>query len=377
MKRIKVLHLLTSLGPGGAETNLLALMKHFDSDRFEHAVAFGGGGVLQDEFSKSGVKLIPLSSKPISIRSLLNIPKMIRLISLYSPDVIHSHLDWANVVGLVAKCILNTKLVLHFHGLGIVPKHKLPGRTKMHWVIYSIAHVYRYCDKAIAICDYQLPFLKALNIQEDKLSMIPNGINIENDVHLSIDGNLNKQYTFINVARFSMEKNHKLLINAFSRICKEIDNVKLQLVGDGPLRQEIEAHVSQKGINNYVEILGVRRDVHKLLNESDCFVLSSNWELHPITILEAMRSNLPVIATDVGGVSCTVANNTSGILVKPENEDELFRAMFYLATNIQTGHEMGIRGGNILRASYLNEMVSKKVESIYLTLVGASQNETA
>ena len=108
-KRIRVLHLLTSPYTGGAETNLLALLRHFDRDRFEHAVAFGGSGQLEAEFERLGVTLIRLSRRPLCIKSVVEIPKMVRQIREYGPEIIHSHLDLPNVLGLVAKRLLGLR----------------------------------------------------------------------------------------------------------------------------------------------------------------------------------------------------------------------------------------------------------------------------
>lgn len=166
-KRIRVLHLLTSLNPGGAETNLLSLVGHFDHKKYDHAVAYGGGGTLIAEFSETNVKLIQISETPLSVRDLFNLPSILKKILAYAPDIIHSHLDLANVLGLIAKHRLGCRLILHFHGLGIIPRRVLPGRSKTHILWNYVARFYRYCDVAIAICDYQLSYLSGLGFKKE------------------------------------------------------------------------------------------------------------------------------------------------------------------------------------------------------------------
>lgn len=368
MRRIKVLHLLTSLAPGGAETNLLALLKHFDHKRFEHAVAFGGGGALEEEFLKTGVKLIPLSNKSLTFRACLNFDKKIRKIKGFCPDIIHSHLDIPNVLGLIAKYFLKTKLVLHFHGLGIIPLSKLPGRSLNHLFWNLIAKTYSFCDKAISICSFQVPFITQIGINENDIVMIPNGITLSDNSEVGIRPD--KKYCFVNVARFFPQKDHDLLIMAFQKANLVNPNIRLLLVGDGPLREECQRKVNSLGLSDKIDFLGVRRDIPEILSSSSCFVLSSKWELHPITILEAMRAALPVIATKVGGIPDTITENETGLLIDPNDVDGLASAMINLSTNPELSCQMGCKGLEKLNSMFSNKLVSQKIEKIYTSVIG-------
>jgi glycosyltransferase involved in cell wall biosynthesis len=368
MERIKILHLLSSLAPGGAETNLLSLLPHFDETRYEHAVAFGGGGELEKDFQRAGVRLVKLSQKPISLKSALEAPAILKVIKDYSPAIIHSHLDGPNIIGLMAKWVLKCKLVLHFHGFGIIPRKNLPGRAMNHYLWNGIAHIYRYCNHAIAICTFQLPFLKTLGFTNGKIALIPNGINYD-DILLGMDKDKHDYYRFVNVARFFPQKDHDLLMRAFYSIVHEVPCARLVLVGDGPLRPDIEKQAKALGIDDKVTFLGVRKDIPQILADCDCFVLPSLWELHPITILEAMRAGLPVIASDVGGVADTVADGVSGFLVKAGDEQSLTKAMIRLASEPELGRRMGTEGFRMVKEQFSNSLVAQKIESAYRTVL--------
>lgn len=201
--------------------------------------------------------------------------------------------------------------------------------------------------------------------------LIPNGItNFSKKYPERLD---TTHYQFVNVARFFPEKNHEALIDAFSEVCLELPSCRLVLVGDGPLRRVMENKVSVLGLSDKVEFLGVRRDVPAILERSDCFVLSSRWELHPITILEAMRSGLPVVATSVGGVQNTVVDGKSGFLVKPGDKKRLAQAMIRLAENVDLGKSMGFTGRQIVNEVFSNKVVAKKIEMQYLRVVGGTK----
>jgi glycosyltransferase involved in cell wall biosynthesis len=368
MGKIRVLHLLTSLAPGGAETNLLALLSHFDETRYEHAVAFGGGGELEKDFLRAGFRLVKLSQKPISLRSTLEAPAILKVIRGYSPDIIHSHLDGPNIIGLIAKRALKCKLVLHFHGLGIIPRKLLPGRGLTQDLFNGIAYAYRYCDHAIALCTFQLLFLKKVGINSRKVALIPNGINLNSSLRIEKQTK-DIYYRFVNVARFFPEKNHDLLLRVFCKVVREVSHTRLILVGDGPRRPSIEKQAKALGIDDKVSFLGVRKDIPQILADCDCFVMPSLWELHPITILEAMRAGLPVIATDVGGVADTVTDGTSGFLVKAGDEQGLTRTMIRLASEPEFGRRMGAEGLHIVKEKFSNAMVTQKIESVYRTVL--------
>lgn len=367
LKRIRVLHLLTSLAPGGAETNLLALLPHFDRERFEHGVAFGGGGALEKEFARVGVPLVRLSPQPLCLRSLLKMPPILKRIEEFAPNIIHSHLDLANLIGLATQHKLKCRLVLHFHGQGIIPRRLLPGRDLSQCLWNGMARFYRHCDRAIAICSYQLPFLDKLGMRGEQVALIPNGITLgglSKAARPQYDG-----YRFVSVASFGQAKNHELLVRAFHRVSSELPQAHLALVGDGPLRSVVEQQVSALGLWDQITFMGVRRDVPDILASSHCFVLSSRWELQPITILEAMRAGLPVISTEVGGVADTVADGVSGLLVKPGDEAGLARAMLALATQPERGLAMGESGLRLARERFSNALVAKKIEAEYVSVL--------
>jgi glycosyltransferase involved in cell wall biosynthesis len=367
-RRFRVLHLIISLAPGGAETNLLELLRHFDHERFQHAVAFNYGGVLENEYTRTGIPLLRLFPASLSYASIRTIPATLRWINKFAPDIIHSHLDFTNVVGLVAKPILNCRLMFHFHGNGIVPPQELPKSSMNHHLWYSIKRIYRYSDRAIAVCSAQLPLLKKLGMPREKIALIPNGITLAGAPKISgRDFNI---YRFINIANFSVVKNHQLLINAFHYVSRMLPQARLSLVGEGPLRPARELQVQALSLCDKVRFMGVRRDIPDILASSHCFVLSSRWELHPITILEAMRAGLPVIATKVGGVTDTVADGISGMLVDSGDEVALARAMLTLATRPERGLAMGARGLRLVQERFDNQTVAKRIEAEYLAILG-------
>ena len=149
-----------------------------------------------------------------------------------------------------------------------------------------------------------------------------------------------EEIRFINVARFYPVKNHKLLIDAFELVCKNITNVRLYLIGDGQEYEKMQAYVLEKNIEEKVHFMGYREDVSELLMQSDIFVMSSLSEAFPVSVIEALAAGLPVVATRVGGLPELVSNN--GILVETNNPVQLCDAMLSLARDEDKRRQMGV-----------------------------------
>jgi len=128
--------------------------------------------------------------------------------------------------------------------------------------------------------------------------IIPNGIKTE-EFSLSLEKN--SEFTFIAVGRLQSMKNHKLLIEIANKLNDKYDFV-INIVGEGPLRSELESLIEKYKLEGKVNLLGLRNDIPQLLNKSHCLLMPSIWEGLPLVILEAGASSLPVISTPVGSI---------------------------------------------------------------------------
>ncbi len=136
---------------------------------------------------------------------------------------------------------------------------------------------------------------------------------------------------FIHIARFNPVKDQQSLIQAFATLVNDnkysSKQLSLTLVGDGELTDKLTQLVSDKQLNDFVIFTGARNDIPELLSQADVFVLSSIAEGIPMTVLEAMAASLPIISTDVGGLSELVENGQTGVLVEKQNAEVLAKAM--------------------------------------------------
>jgi len=169
----------------------------------------------------------------------------------------------------------------------------------------------------------------------------------------------------ITVGRLAAVKNFALLIRAFAPLAARWPQLSLTIVGDGPERAALEKLATHLGLTGAVRFLGFRSDIDELLAQSDVFVLTSLSEGIPMSILEAMKSGLPVVATRVGGVPATVAEGETGVLVESGDESALVRALASLIEHPRAAEAMGAAGhARVLQKFSVDAMVAA-YEGIY------------
>ena len=170
------------------------------------------------------------------------------------------------------------------------------------------------------------------------------------------------------VARLDEPKDHSTLFSALAELTNK--NWVLDLIGDGPREDEIHREVDVLGITDHVNFLGIRHDVAALLASSQLFILASKSEGFPRSILEAMRAGLPVIASDVGGVSEAVIDGETGFLVPRENVELLSNKIEYLLDHAQERIRMGKAGRRRFEQEFLFERMAEQTFRLYKQLVG-------
>ncbi len=143
------------------------------------------------------------------------------------------------------------------------------------------------------------------------------------------------------VGRLVPAKNHALLLRAFREVADAVPAAQLLIAGDGMLRRELEELSRALGLTGRVRLLGERSDIPELLAAADLFVLSSNWEGHPLSVMEALSAGLPVVATAVGGVPEQVDEGVTGLLVPPDDCPALSQALLRLLNDSALRTEMG------------------------------------
>ena len=236
------------------------------------------------------------------------------IINLEKPDVIHSHrsvtLSYYLAFGF-RKC--NWK---YFHTVHNIAS-KEAGKYE---ILLRKKYVRKGIIEHVGISNIVSGSIKEL-YKKEPVATIYNGIDLP-----SVN-KAQKEYDFICVARFSKQKNHTLLLEAFNEFVKKHKEAKLLLVGEGELQEECKKYVIDNGLGQNVVFYGASDNAVELMNKSRFFILSSLYEGNPISILEAMAIGLPIIAPSVGGIPDVVSNGENGLLFDKSNMEQLITCM--------------------------------------------------
>ncbi|MBP1919011.1 glycosyltransferase [Youngiibacter multivorans] len=363
--RYKILHILPSFGIGGAEKLVLNLLSKYDKDQFEIEVVClhsRMNTIYESELDRIGAKVIYLDKKSgLNIGTIFNLNTLFRKIK---PDVIHTHLYTTKYALIPA--FLN-RIKVRVHTVHSIAEKELNRRDI---IIQKLA--YRsFGFIPIAISDIVKKSIKTV-YKFEAAPVIYNGVEVSKYYH--VDNTDNDIIRLINVGRFSKVKNHKLLIDAIRLVAVTHKNIKLTLVGDGEERKSIEDLVDRYDLKEIVCFLGVREDIPKLLADSDIFIMSSNWEGLSLAIIEAMASGLPIISTDVGGMSEIVHNDKNGLLVESQDEQGLADAICLLVENYEL-RKMMSKESKQLSGKYDIENTNNKYQELYRKLINEAMTQ--
>jgi len=347
-KRKKIVFGIPCFGYGGAEFMLKELILNLDKELFDIYVItkYGDNGTEIEKVLKENNIIVIYSNckKGFSLKFLFKCHQELKRIK---PDIIHTHLGI--IIYFLPYIYLNKCKCFH-------TVHNIPQKDGKR--IYNF--FYKKKVMLIGISETIAQMIREFYNIKYSIPVIYNPVNLCKFKEI-LPAKYNNTITLIIVARLCLQKNHKLLLEAFSKIIKE--NVQLKIVGDGPLKNELIEYASNLGISKKVEFLGQRDDIVYLLKSSDIFVLSSLWEGLPLSVLEAMAAGLPIISTDVGGVKDIVKDN--GILVERGNAKKLYEAIIKLVGNSSLREEMGKKSLEYAKF-YDSSVMAKKHVELYI-----------
>jgi glycosyltransferase involved in cell wall biosynthesis len=374
-RRFRVLSVIPSLITGGAERVSLDLLAHLDKELFDATLISlypFSGTIFEREAASQGLNVRYLSKK--SGPNINVIRELQSVVNSLRPDVIHSHLYIMHYI--LPICIRN-HIPVRVHTVHNPVDVKMPEgwRRRLYW---SAFHLFGF--HAVSISKSVSASVRSL-FNPPASSVIYNGTDTAR-----FNGSLEKRAlwrkqhsidpdacVFLTIARLHRQKNHALLIDAFSDVVRQAPQAKLILVGSGELRSAIEAQVASLGLQNRVLLLGDRPDVPVVLNASDVLVSASEWEGFGITVVEAMASMKPIVATAVGGVPELVTNGVNGFLVPPGAKDQLANAMLVMQANPNLACWMGGQGRQRARAAFDVREMARQYGQLYLELFDKSQ----
>ena len=309
---MKIMQVIPYFCFGGAEImceNLTYALKNAGQEVFAVSLYHDRTPIAR-RMEEAGIRIVYLDKK-LGL-DLSMVPKLIKIIRRERPDVVHTHLDVIKYAVLAAK-LAGVKKCVH-------TVHSLADREAEGWVQKIINGFYfrRGWSVPVALApEVRNSVAEFYGIPLRRVPVIYNGIDLSRCVPKTTY-ETGETVTILHVGRFDVPKNHPGLLEAFRLLLETHPECRLRLLGDGDLRADMEKLAREKGIADFVEFCGMQSNVYPYLHDADIFTLPSIYEGNPMTIIEAMGTGLPIVASRVGGIPDMISDGESGLLVGPE-----------------------------------------------------------
>ncbi len=288
------------------------------------------------------------------------------------PDILHIQCAGPNgFYALLFRYLYRVPLIVTVHGADV---QQIPYESRvMKWtlkMLFKKANFVTACSKSLISNDVK----NFISTDGKRITAISNGINLE-EFNVKEKYLHNRPYIF-SIGRFVYKKGFDILIKAFSRVLYKFKNLDLIIAGNGPEIENYIRLVKKLGIENRVHLIGYadRKKTIKLFNGCEFFILPSRIEPQGIVNLEAMAASKAIIATSVGGVPEIVINGFNGLLISPEEPDELAGKIDYLLKNKEIRQKLGENGRKLVEENFAWLKIAKQYLKLYEKIINAKKN---
>lgn len=374
---IRILHVITTLGRGGAERQLVSLVTNSTAD--EHIVCYlREPSDFAEELRSNGHVVVRLDATG-GAKWLKGAAKLSRLLKLYQPDIVQTWLLDASLSARLSQILgPHVPLVTALQN----PDYEPETIRTANWPRLKTSNLRRldqitarWTTPRFVACSN---FVKRsahehLGIPESSLEVIYNSVDPETlrcqpgepqrlreSLAIPPDG-----VVFLNVGRLDPQKGQEYLLRAFQKVAAAAPNAFLVVAGEGPLREHLTALARELGITDQVRFLGRRADVGALLEMADVFVFPSFFEGLPLALVEAMFKKLPCIVSRLDVSLEVIADQESGLVVAPGSVDELADAMIQLHADPVRRKALGACGEQTAAARFHQQVTIPQWESLY------------
>jgi len=363
---IKIMQVIDLLQWGGAQKMQVFLAEQLNAHNVELTVASlnaSADSPVPEFLRQHGARVVIFSfPKFLSIRSFWGLYNFIRREKF---DLIHAHLTYANIFGTLIGRMTGTPVIASLRTAGYDPRYHRPLRQFIETVVV------KYGAQRIMANGQVVAELGSKRFAPRRIDVIPNAIALPEPLPIEERTALRTKLTgdaarpiVISVGRLDLPKGFPDLLEAFDVVRKTHPCAALLLVGDGPLRGQLDRQTVELGLEGHVFLLGQRDDVGTLLEASDIYVTSSHWEGLPVSVLEAMAAGLPVIATTVGELPYLVVRQ-AGSLVPPRQPERLAAEINNLLLNPERMESMGAAGREHIRKNFSPEVWVRQLLTLY------------
>ncbi|MEA3409523.1 MAG: glycosyltransferase, partial [Candidatus Eisenbacteria bacterium] len=377
--RIRVLHLITRLIVGGAQENTIASVQRVNPERYDSHLWCGPqigseGSLFQDARDRGELPRVVtnLVREIRPLRDLAVVVQLARLMRRERFDIVHTHCSKAGIVGRVAAKLAGVPHIIHsLHGWAfhdrmnsIVRRVYVASESMMEPWTRPLVSVSKQTTKDGLEAGIGAP---------ENYRLIRSGIPLDRFRADKARGRAVRAQLGINendivigsVGRLAPQKNPMDFVKIAELLLARHTNLTFLYVGDGPMRESIEAATAARGIAESVRLLGVRDDVPDLLRAMDVFILTSLWEGLPRVVLQALATGLPVVAYNTAGIAEAVVQERNGFLVARGAVDETVELLDRLINDPIARAEMGRTAADDFDPAFSEDGMISDLERLY------------
>lgn len=366
---IKIFYVIDSFDMGGAQRQLLEVMRRLDPRRYQAVVCpLWPLMALEADYQQTSWPIIRVHK-----RTQLDVSvvwRLARAMRAFRPHIAHTWLFTGNLWGRMAAALARVPGVIASERT-VVPKGRSrPDESFVNGILAGVT------DIVTANSQEGLRKLKFISgITPPARKVIYNGVDLQHFNSRRVQSTTSELKKSLgiapdslilgNIGRLTEQKGQDVLLQATRLLVHSGKNLQVVIVGGGPRRQDLDNLAENLGLRGSVLFLGPRSDIPQLLSLFDIFVLPSRWEGFPNVVLEAMAMAKPVVATDVAGVSELVEHGVTGLLVEAEKPEALAQDLLRLMDNPGLAAQMGAAGRQRVERQFSVERMVAKTTALY------------
>lgn len=357
-KQISICFFIGSFKAGGAENLLLQTLRRLDLERYNpYIVVFRKEGILLNEYLQLDVSITEFKNNNM-FSLMMNFVKFILFLKMRKIEVIHINLVGCYVFATFGSLFAGVKTrIIHWHNV-------YDSKTADFWKVYIGS---KFASRIVAISKtVKRNNCQIYKIPVGKVSLIYNTIDTKNIGRSSQQADV-KNICIGSVGKLDRQKGFDLLLKAFNIVNSILPDVVLEIVGDGPLKKELEAYAIELGIRDKVRFLGLlnNKTVLDRIGGWSIFVLTSRWEGFGIVLLEAMAMEKPIVATNVEAIPEVVKDGETGFLCSKDDAKEIAERIIWFLKNESEAIEFGKRGRKRLDSLFSMDVAMEKLCVLY------------
>jgi glycosyltransferase involved in cell wall biosynthesis len=368
----RIFHLITRLINGGAINALVPIATEIDG--FSMTVGYGAefDQHLDNELRQRGVetKQFPLIKHYNPITAVGAVFTVARYLQKHEFDIIHTHSTEAGIIGRAAARLVGAPNVVHtIHGVPFTEDRN----DLLNWFVKQCERAAApWTDEMISIANVISEEYLSHNIgRAEQYRTIKYGIELDEFHDASSADNLpGSGVRILIVSRLVEGKGFDVLLDAIERL--DVNDFSVLIAGDGPLRDHLMTEIRSRGLDKTVFLLGYRKDIPEVMSGCDLLVLPSFREGTPLVIIEAMATEIPVVATDIAGIPEVVDRGETGILIQPGDVDRLADEIDRLVRSPGLRKQLGQAGRQRAEHFLTDRMVSDYSE-VYQGLISSGK----